>query len=307
MKQIEEIIQQYLEKRITLKEATNKTIEKIYMNMPYFGIHEMDEDDKSDFIMFVYSKLEPVLQSYNPQKSSFRTYLRSFVQSYLLSWSKIRYKKEAKEQAVKDYVIEEYAFNIADIEEEYANGSNDYALESDCNTQAKIPTTIKNQLNACCKNLPEATKLMILALKSANFIRAPHIHKLHQLTGIDEEEILSTFLKLQGSLYKKRLRYARKRELQNKSYILKKRSLFLLEKTKEDSYFYSSLKKAIEFHDKRWKMHTEKLKKSRLLTPSCMEIARVLGLQAHLVRRIQQLAQQQAAITNQNERGDSKK
>jgi hypothetical protein len=293
MKQLEEIIQQYLEKRITSKEAADKSIEKIYKNMSYFGIHDIDEDDRSDFITFFYSKLEQIIQFYNPTKSSFRTYLRGSISSNLMTWKKVKYKLQAKERVVEDYVIDEYTLNIADIENEYVTDQSDCNFEPDNSVQVQIPSEMKKKLNSFCKKLPESTKLMILALKSVNYINQSHIHKLHQLTGIEEKEILDIFLKLQGSLYKKRLLYSQQKEYQNRSYILKKKSMLLLEKTSENSYFYNSLKKAIEFYDKRWKFNTERLKKSRLLTPSCAEIARVLGLEANIVRRIQHFAQEQ--------------
>ena len=293
MKQLEEIIHQYFEKRITAKEVADKSIETIYKNMCYFGIHDMDEDDRSDFITFFYSKLEQIIQFYNPSKSSFRTYLRGSINSNLMTWKKVKYKLQAKERVVEDYVIDEYTLNIADIGNEYVPEQSDYNFEPDDSVQPQIPSKIKKRLNSFCKKLPESTKLMILALKSVSYIKPSHIHKLHQLTGIEEEEILDMFLKLQGSLYKKRLLYSRQKEYQNRSYILKKKSMLLLEKTSENSCFYASLKKAIEFYDKRWKFNTERLKKSRLLTPSSAEIARVLGLEANVVRRIQHFAQEQ--------------
>ena len=294
MKQIEDVIQQYISKKITLKETIDKTIEKIFRNMPYFGIQEMDEDDKSDFITSVYTRLEQVIKSYEPDKSSFRTYLRGFVHSYYLSWTKQKFKKQANISAIEDYVTEEYEFFAADVEEEYT-------AEVDKKATHQESLEVKKKLQTSLKKIPDSTKLMILALKSANFIQPAHIHKLHLLTGIDEQKIFNMFLQLQGSLYKKKRMYAQQKELQNQSYILKKRSLLLLEKANKDSFLYRSLKKAVKFHDKRWRLNTEKLKNSKLLTPSSSEIARILGLQNSVVRRIQQLAQNHALGIKQTE------
>jgi len=293
MQQIENVIQQYMEKSITLKEAVDKTIEKIFKNMQYFGIKELDEDDKSDFITVVYTKLEHVIKTYNPEKSSFRTFLRGYIRSYFSSWLKGKCKRQAKSHAVEDYFIEEYEFHAADVEEAYSVDNENREFYSETSKEAKIPKKVRTDLNSHLKKIPESTKVMILALKSASFIKPSHIRKLHEITGIDEEKILSMFLQLQGSLYRKKLLHTQQKEMQNLSYILKRRSLILLEKANKDSFFYNSLKKAVEFHDKRWKANTERLKKSKLLTPSCSEIARVLGLETSVVRRIQKYAQKQ--------------
>ncbi len=293
MQQIENVIQQYIEKSITLKEAIDKTIEKIFKNMQYFGIQELDEDDKSDFITVVYTKLEHVITTYDPKRSSFRTYLRGFIRSYFSSWLKGKYKRQAKSHAVEDYFIEEYEFHAADVEEAYSVDNESHEIYSEPQPDNKISKKAKSELNTHFRKIPESTKVMILALKSANYIKPSHIRKLHEITGIDEDKILSMFLQLQGPLYRKKLLHTQQKELQNLSYILKRRSLLLLEKANKDSFIYNSLKKAVEFHDKRWKANTEKLKKSKLLTPSCSEIAHILGLETNVVRRIQKFAQKQ--------------
>lgn len=282
MKILEEVISQYLDKCITLKEASDKTIEAVYKNPFYFRLEKMQEDDRSDFILYLYSKTEQIIQSYKPELSSFRTYLASFIKSMLRSWMKIKYRKEAQSKAIEDYALTEFTVSVSDTEEEYEIENDSYIKNF-----SEMPLRVRQYLRTCLKKIPDSTKIMLLALKSENFINASHIRKLHKITDIPEEKILDMFLKLQGPLYKKKLLFNHQKEIQNKSYILKKRSGLLLEKTDEQSNFFTQLEKSRDFHDEIWRNQTERLKKTRFFIPSNMEISKVLGITSDQVRRLQ--------------------
>ncbi len=280
MKNLEEVIREYREKRITLKEMADEAIEAVFKNPCYFKLDRMHEDERSDFIMYVYTKMNQIIETYNPNISSFRTYLANFINSMLRSWLRIYFRKQAHEKAIEEYAITEYAVTVSDAEPEYE-------IEEHEHKQTPLPDNVKRYLRSCMKRIPDSTKIMMLALKSEHFINSSHIKKLQKATGIPEEKILDMFLRLQGPLYKKKLLFNHHRELQNKSYILKKRSSLLLESTGDNSYMREQLKKSKEFHNDSWKRYTDKLRRLKIIIPSNLEIAKILGISSDQIRRLQ--------------------
>ena len=128
---------------------------------------------------------------------------------------------------------------------------------------------------------------MMLALKSEHFIKPQHIHKLHKVTGIKETEILDMFQRLRNTLDKRKMNYIHHKELQNKAYILMKRTSFMLDNIKDKTKLYDSLKSATHFHNETWKRHTEILKSLHTIVPTNGDVSKILGLSDPQIRRLQ--------------------
>ena len=61
------------------KEAVDTLFQYLYFNIDEFGIYCASEDMRSDFLLWLYPKLEHIIDSYNPDRSIFTTYLRMSV------------------------------------------------------------------------------------------------------------------------------------------------------------------------------------------------------------------------------------
>ena len=96
---LEEIIRLYREKAITLKEAADKIIEVIYKNPHYFMFEKMHEDQRSEFILLVYSRMEQIIQTYDPSKSLFRTFLVNAMLTIRKSMFKTFFRESAQRKA----------------------------------------------------------------------------------------------------------------------------------------------------------------------------------------------------------------
>ena len=277
---LEEIVKKYRHGDITLKQAADKVMEIIFKNPRYFFMGNMPEDCKSEFILRVYTKIEHIIKTYNPSKSLFRTYLVFSMQPIRRSLYKAYFQNMAENKAYEEYAAEECSMYAAEDEPEY--GDNLKQLDRN-----KIPENVKVYLTSCLPKMPDATKIMLLALKSEHFITSEHISKLHNVTGINEDKILDMFLKLRGTLYQRKKSYYHHKELQNKSYILKKRSVFLLETVEKKSNLYEIIEKSKRFQNETWKNQMEKIKSIRTITPTNTEIARILGISCDQIRRLQ--------------------
>ena len=65
------------------KKAVDMLFQYLYFNLGEFGVYCANEDMRSDFLLWLYPKLDDILEGYNPDRSIFPTYLRM---SLLYSW-----------------------------------------------------------------------------------------------------------------------------------------------------------------------------------------------------------------------------
>jgi len=65
------------------KKAVDTLFQYVYFNLGEFGIYCGSEDMRSDFLLWLYPKLDDILDGYNPDRSIFPTYLRM---SLTYSW-----------------------------------------------------------------------------------------------------------------------------------------------------------------------------------------------------------------------------
>lgn len=280
MKTLEDIIQMYRNSTITLKEAADRVIEVIYKNPLYFKLDTLSDDQKSEFILIIYTKIQQIIETYDPSKSLFKTYLVTSMLTIRKSLFKTTFREIAQRRACEEYAEEECMINIADDEPEYS-------YEQKTFDRKNLPEDAKRYLTSCLPKIPDSTKIMMLALKSEHFITSEHIHKLHEVTGIKEREILDMFLRLRSTLYKRKRTFLHHKELQNKSYILKKRSVLMLESIDEKTNLYETLKNSTIFQDENWKKQTEIIKSLRTIIPSNSDITRILGISDPQIRRLQ--------------------
>ena len=280
MEVFEEIITMYRENQISLKEAADKVIGVIYKNPLYFKLDKMTEDQRSDFILRIYSKAEQIIKAYDPSKSLFTTYLATSMMTIRKSQYKSLFKEAAQQKACEEYAEEEYLLNVADEESEYT-------IEQKPIDRRKLPDDVRAYLTSCLPKIPDSTKIMMLALKSEHFITAEHIHKLHAVTGLKEKEILEMFLKLRNTIQKKKESYIHRKELHNQSYILKKRFSFMLENMDKKTNYYETIKKSNKYQEKNWKKQTEMIKSANSIIPSNSDVSKILGISDPQIRRLQ--------------------
>ena len=65
------------------KKAVDMLFQYLYFNLGEFGVYCANEDMRSDFLLWLYPKLDDILEGYNPDRSIFPTYLRM---SLLYTW-----------------------------------------------------------------------------------------------------------------------------------------------------------------------------------------------------------------------------
>ena len=98
---VEAILEDFSRKE-TQKKAVDTLFQYLYFNLGEFGLYCASEDMRSDFLLWLYPKLDAIIVGYNPDRSIFPTYLRM---SLAYSWK--LFLKRNREQATYDSIAQD--------------------------------------------------------------------------------------------------------------------------------------------------------------------------------------------------------
>lgn len=105
------------------KKAGDTLFQYLYFHLNEFGIYCASEDTRSDFLLWLYPKLDSIIGSYNPERSLFSTYLRMSV-SY--NWK--LFLRRNREQAAYASIAQDDQQRIAANMLEEQEGQQTYEL-----------------------------------------------------------------------------------------------------------------------------------------------------------------------------------
>ena len=105
------------------KKAVDTLFQYLYFNLGEFGVYCGSEDMRSDFLLWLYPKLDTIIDGYNPDRSIFPTYLRM---SLTYSWK--LFLRRNREQATYASVAQDDQQRIVKTRRDEQNGSQNYEL-----------------------------------------------------------------------------------------------------------------------------------------------------------------------------------
>ena len=105
------------------KKAVDMLFQYLYFNLGEFGVYCGSEDMRSDFLVWLYPKLDTIIGDYNPDRSIFPTYLRM---SLTYSWK--LFLRRNREQATYDSVAQDDQQRVVKTRQEEQDGLHTYEL-----------------------------------------------------------------------------------------------------------------------------------------------------------------------------------
>lgn len=282
-----EIWEQFSSRRITAEEAKNRLLELTFRRKYEFALGSMDEDEFSEFLIYLEARLPSVLQKYNPLLSDFSTYLYGVVSVSSCWWKKKLYEKKERMMCCETLTIEE-TFSDEEAEDEaYARPESSLSLK-------ELSIMARKNLSYCAsrrsgrtrksRNEEELAKsiCLVLAVKSCFSITDSLIEKVSAATGYGEEQLRLIILEARESIEKKESRLKCLSAKRNSAYFQRKKFFLHREEWKnvysaepgEDAASSSYLT-----HDNRWKKTLLELSRSaQMLVPSNITVGRLLSM-----------------------------
>lgn len=269
MKDMEKAMIEFKNGRLSEKDTLNAILSAIFKNKIYFGLDKLDEDNFSDYLLYLQERLPRFMAMYDPARSRFATYLRKLCMTQLRSWYRQYYRKYARDMALTSYVLEE---NISSITVEDPEESFSAAPE-----EVKVNQFMRF-LFQTNKKIPIQTKIMMLALKSAFFLTPSHIRKICRIANITEDELHKKLDIINEKLSDKLERQQHLLQLQNEAYIIKKESDIQMSFLNPESSHYHNAGISRDYHDKLWKSRMERSRQSHDVYPTNTLVSEVLDI-----------------------------
>ena len=186
-------------------EAAMKVLEILYTNPARFGLHTMDEDERSEFLLEMLPKFETMLERHNERISPFGAYLFHSIPGMKITWAKKRIEDVRGENAMKKSIKAQFA----NIEE---RSLLEVAIPSKRATQRRrtraevFPSTRTRATRKKCEihdigkifekhgratiaqnRLHEKRSALVLALKSAWYMDDNQIEKICEFCGCPKD------------------------------------------------------------------------------------------------------------------------
>ncbi len=262
-----EIYQKIKENSIKRDAAIKNIVEVIYRNPILYGLTRMNEDDQSEFLLYLFTHMNKIIDNYCEGIASFSTYLVHVIQKTRCSWYRNYYHNEARKESVKQYFIEEESRIICE-------DSVPYTCE-DCESYSRFNTS---------KNT--AFIILVIALKCCYYLTPKHIALISSKAGYKESYIYELKESLESKLTNKIFRKQQIQEKINNAYIKKNSCMFELMCIDDNSTLSVRLKSKNLYYTQHWKTYIEKLKLTSLIRPSNNQIAQALHVKSHVIHKI---------------------
>lgn len=268
MKELEKAMEEFKKGMKSEKDTLNVILSTIFTNRSYFCLEKLDEDNFSDYLLYLQERLPRFMVQFDPSRSKFCTYLRKICNTQLRSWYRHFYRKYARDMALSTYALEEkMTFSDAyDPEEQFSAYPTPESME------------LTNFLKRVNRKIPLQTKIMMLALKSASFLTGTHIQKICQLAQITEDELYEKLDVINKNLDEKLERQKHLIQLQNEAYIIKKESDIQMTILNPESSHYRDARLSRDYHEKLWKSRLERSHDTHDVYPTNTLVSEVLDV-----------------------------
>lgn len=293
---LDEIPELLKSEKLSFNQACIAVYKRIYCKPGLFDLLDMDEDERSDFLLyFLQKKIPTMIKNYNPEITEFGSFVYT-----VLRMAKLDYRAQLvrKKNISKTYIYEsiiEYDDFLARSQKAYAKISDEVKGYIPENDEEKIPALVykrffKKEPHRLCVAESRDRKLkhgiLLLALKSAWYINDEQIQKVSNYCKISADILSSTVCTLKANLINKALL---REEIQNnraKAYCLINN--YELELKNTGSYEglpkFKRIEKRLEFQKRNFNSKNKLLKSGKFkIAPTNSEIAKVIGVKNSLI------------------------
>lgn len=279
------------DKKIKVKAAVNILWQHIYENPAFYLLTDLEEDLRSDFLLYAAPKFPKFFEEYNKQKTFyFSCYVRNLLFYEKKSFIRSLAKKNACEQCRTAGFQEEYEENC----EKYKNLEPENAVAE--LTELNVRDILSNIKNEKQKEIAKDTILYLL-MKCCNSISDKHIKAASILLEMDETKLFNLIESVREKTEKRINSTEKLISRMNKYYFYQKRYKLEMEKVKEDSSVYHQIRSKYDRQFSIWQNSIFCLSEIHSPSPTNASIAEVLEKDERTVSRYLNSAKKRQSLT----------
>lgn len=270
--------EQIKQKIITEENAVRKLMVELYFSPYRYKLSFADDDDRSDFILYMQTCLPRVFKNYNADIKPFAVYFYSYVHGTLYSWN----RRKIRQKRIADAMTPDLIQMHETVQELYEKEEFPCAVEIKDNKTEKqysLPLYSKKCTYTKCKKRIIEKTILILTLKSCYYLSDKYIPLLSELCGCSKKMLQDTVFKIRKDLESKasvRQEFQHKRDY---AYYMHRKYMAELKNrlTKDDTY--KDLFSRYEKHTRNWQKKNDMLKNNyHRVCPTNKAIGAILGI-----------------------------
>jgi hypothetical protein len=271
MKLLETLYENFEKGKISKEEIKKQTLEIVVKEKKYFRLYNLDNDFESEVLIMLNSQLDRILATFDSTKSSYSTYIVYVVETIKKNIYLKTVKYKSQEAALIKYASEEQESYLSEQTPEY-NINKD-----------KLNINFNKLVNEySSKNLSTKLKVLVLILKSCNYLTDNHLTQLSDEYKIPIMEINALVKiakkQMQNKIIKNQIMNIRK----NRLYILKNRYMNQLIFLENKSLIRNQIEKSLDFTNKTLSEYNSK-NQEKAISPSNSDIGKILNIPYHRV------------------------
>lgn len=246
----------------------------LYTRLHQYRLEFLDEDSRSDFIVWIYPRFDRFISRFDPEKASFRTYLHWMVKLSYNTFIKERYSKMIRQRILE---IEESTRLLSeDTEKTNTDTWCSYSNETKTKYQ-KTDLTVSNTPITNKKDEIMARRILLLACKSGYFLDDATISKVAAKTKVDECWLRERLDEIKKHCKARHQKLHDEIEKRNSYYIRSQKCQYEMQKVIRESHRYTQLQNEYDYCNKQWQNLKEKSAK-HIIGPSNRFLSKTLGI-----------------------------
>lgn len=260
--------------KVSMNKAVSALGVFLYTRLYQYRLEFLDEDNRSDFILWLYPSFKRFISRFDAEKSSFRTYLHLMITLSYKTFIKEKYTKIMRQRIVE---IEE-GTRLLSISAEKYNTENWNSYSSEKKTEyLKTKNAIPDTAQAKRNDTVLTRRILLLACKSDYFLDDAAIIRVAQRTQVDEYWLRERLHEIQLHCKNRYKKIHDETEKRNRYYIRAQKCLYEMRKFGSESDRYPQLQNEYEYCNKQWRRLKEKSSK-HIIGPSNRFLSKTLGI-----------------------------
>ena len=254
---------------------------EVYANPGLYGLGAMDEDERSDFLLFFHGRFSHIIREFDSGKGDFTTFIRACMTNFRATWKKASVKKAAEEKALS-YALEKGEVACSPLFDDRSDPARMKIGEAD-----EISGILKRfavngaRGNRTMREMRET--MLILAMKACADLDDGSIQKLSVFLQKSEDEIHSLVEKLKGGLSERQEKREKILRRRDSSFFKKRKFSIELENLDESSAEYGRVSERLETQKRSFERNSSLLARRYMMSPRNEEIAKILGISSRKV------------------------
>ncbi len=290
LNKLNSIPQKVLDGSLSIKEAVMSVMRIAYTNPACFLIKDMDEDDRSDFLIDCLPHFEKMILRHYEKIGQFGLYLYHSMAGLKMSWYRKRRAKDIAARVMSPDIKDIYEKSCEKSLLSVASPSDiERRIFGDEEPSGRRRVEVKDIFKSRRGNshvdakTREKRLAMVLALKCAWYLEESHIDKLSQLCECPRGELERKVQDLKGTLLEKSSKQEDLEKRRDNAWFFVCKYRDELSRMDENSIGYQAVKRKLEYQLASWKKKNSIIKRSRKITPENSAIAKILDIKTHSI------------------------